>query len=255
MAAGAGTVAANAATPTARGGALKVVPAKPRAVPKSGVRPPKVGPAERPMQRGHGPYGTMLSTGTVGVALTFDDGPDPVHTPRLLASLRKNQVRATFCLVGWRAHKYPEIVRQIVADGHTLCNHTWQHSVTLRKKSAKTIRRDLDRTNQAIRAAVPGIAIPYFRAAGGAFGKRLIRVASDLGMRSLYWSVDTRDWEHRRYGRGKTMIKHIVTVLYYATQRGSIILAHDLNKPDTLAAVAEVLPWLKTHVRLVALGT
>jgi peptidoglycan/xylan/chitin deacetylase (PgdA/CDA1 family) len=253
IAASAGTVAANSVTPAERGGALKAAPKARPAPPRSGITPPRVTPAQRPVQGGQGPLGTMLSTGSGGVALTFDDGPDPVYTPRLLAQLRQHGVKATFCLVGSRVQRYPEIVRQIVAGGHTLCNHTWRHSVDLRKKSIKVITHDLEQTNHAIATAVPGVKVRYFRAAGGAFGKRLVRLASKLGMRSLYWSVDTRDWEHRRFGRGRTMVRHIVSILYGATRRGSIILAHDLNKPDTLAAFGEVLPWLRSHVNLIAL--
>ena len=100
------------------------------------------------------------------VALTFDDGPDPVQTPKILALLAKYQVKATFCLVGEQVQKHPEIVRQIVAAGHTLCNHTWDHSLTIGKDKPAVIQADLARTNEAIRAAVPGAEIPFFRAPG-----------------------------------------------------------------------------------------
>ena len=70
--------------------------------------------------------------------------------------------------------KHPEIVREIVADGHTLCNHTWNHSLTIGKDKPAQIQADLARTNAAIRAAVPGAQIPFFRAPGGNFTDRLV---------------------------------------------------------------------------------
>src|SRR5450755_1016993 len=61
------------------------------------------------------------------VALTFDDGPDPVYTPKLLDLLREKNVKATFFVVGKRADQYPEIVRRAWAEGHLVGNHTWSH--------------------------------------------------------------------------------------------------------------------------------
>ena len=72
---------------------------------------------------------------TPEVALTFDDGPDPTYTPQVLALLRPYRVKATFCVVGENAQAHPDLVRQIVADGHTLCNHSWHHDVLLGTRS------------------------------------------------------------------------------------------------------------------------
>src|SRR6185312_16486354 len=92
--------------------------------------------------------------------------------------------------------RHPDIVRQIAAEGHTLCNHTWDHSLTIGKDEPIEIKADLDRTNAAILAAVPDAKIPFFRAPGGNFTDRLVGVAGDGGMTSLYWQVDPRDWDH-----------------------------------------------------------
>ena len=82
----------------------------------------------------------MKPTGTKAVALTFDDGPDRTYTPRMLDLLKANGVKATFCLVGKQAKAYPELVRRIVAEGHTLCNHTYDHSLNL---ASEKRRRDM----------------------------------------------------------------------------------------------------------------
>ena len=130
-----------------------VVPAATSAAPAGPVRPPAV----------------RYTTQSRSVALTFDDGPDPVNTPRLLDLLRRHRVTATFCLVGHRARDHKDIVRRIVADGHTLCNHSWQHLQDLGKRRSAYLARDLEATNEQIHKAVPGAPIRYFRAPYGNF--------------------------------------------------------------------------------------
>ena len=98
-------------------------------------------PARRPGRRSArdagrgGPFGSLATTGTAAVALTFDDGPDPQYTPQVLALLREYEVKATFCVVGENAQSHPDLVQAIVAEGHTLCNHSWHHDVTLGSRS------------------------------------------------------------------------------------------------------------------------
>ena len=192
-------------------------------------------------------YGAWRDTGTPSVALTFDDGPDPVYTPRILDVLHRHGVKATFCVVGSRVGKYPTLVRRIVAEGHTLCNHSWRHRRDLGTQTEAVIRADLTKTNQAILRAAPDAKVSYFRAPYGAFSQRLVTVAERMAMTSIYWSVDTKDWDAGRYGRGPAMVRHIVDAVRHNTRPGSIILAHDLRKPDTIVAIDRVLPWLKAH--------
>jgi peptidoglycan-N-acetylglucosamine deacetylase len=187
------------------------------------------------------------------VGLTFDDGPDPAYTPQMLDLLKANGVKATFCLVGFRARDYPDLVRRIAAEGHTLCNHSWQHLLNLGQLTPDEIRHDLEHTSEAIRTAVPGAAIRYFRAPGGNFTPAMVDIARELGMTSIYWDVDPRDWDRATYGSGASMANHIVSVVQHDTRPGSIVLSHDAKKPDTLAAYRQLLPWLKARFTLTAL--
>lgn len=84
------------------------------------------GPAYAGQQAGTGIVDSTRHGGRA-VALTFDDGPNPTDTPRLLKVLRKHHVKAVFCLWGDHVKEHPELVRAIVAGGHTLCNHTMRH--------------------------------------------------------------------------------------------------------------------------------
>ncbi|WP_328465383.1 polysaccharide deacetylase family protein [Actinoplanes sp. NBC_00393] len=200
-----------------------------------------------------GPAGSHLTTGTDGVALTFDDGPDPDYTPVLLRMLAKYQIKATFCVVGTQAKRHPELIRAIVKAGHTLCNHTWNHDLKLGKKPAAKIRADLERTNAAIRAAVPKAKIRYFRAPGGHFNRPVVATAKQMGMASIYWKVDPRDWEHPKGESPGDHRKKIVKIVQKHTRPGSIVLSHDYAQPDTIAAYRTLLPWLKKRFKLVAL--
>jgi peptidoglycan/xylan/chitin deacetylase (PgdA/CDA1 family) len=141
----------------------------------------------------------------------------------------------------------------VVAEGHTLCNHTWRHIRQLGSYGPNLIRQDLTDTNNAIRAAVPGARIAYFRAPGGEWTPDYLTVAREMGMTPLHWYVDTRDWESSRWGRGQSMVNHIIGIVHNDTRPGAVILSHDFQKPDTTAAYRVLLPWLKARFTLIAL--
>lgn len=207
----------------------------------------------RPAASGVGPGGSVLSTGSAAVALTFDDGPDPINTPKILDELKQCGVKATFCLVGFRARDNPAMVARIAAEGHTLCNHSWQHLFDLAKRDEAYIRRDLQKTNDAIHKAAPAARIAYFRAPGGNFTTNLVKIAGSMGMKSIYWHVDPRDWESSKYGKGTSMVNHVIAAVERDVRPGSIVLSHDNGKPDTITAYRTLLPWLKARYTLIGL--
>ncbi|MEV4141534.1 polysaccharide deacetylase family protein [Dactylosporangium sp. NPDC049742] len=207
----------------------------------------------RPPGSGHGAAGSQSRTGTTAVALTFDDGPDPVNTPKILDLLRDNGVKATFCLVGFRARDNPALVRRIADEGHTLCNHSWQHLTNLAKKDPGYIDWDLKRTNEVIHAAAPGAPIKYFRAPGGNFSPGLIAKAKDLGMASIYWDVDPADWNHTKDADDAAHIRRVIADVKQHVRQGSIVLSHDNKQPDTIIAYQTLLPFLKQYFTLEAL--
>jgi peptidoglycan-N-acetylglucosamine deacetylase len=203
------------------------------------------------MQRATGLFGSMTKTGSDGIALTFDDGPDSTYTPRFLDLLKEMGVHATFCVVGKRAIQMPDLLRRIVAEGHTLCNHSYYHDLGLGKMAIPAMTKDLQDTNDAIHKAIPAYRVRYFRAPGGNFTKALVDVAASLGMRSLSWAIDPRDWDFPTYGTGQAMVNHIMSVVQSHARPGAIVLSHDLSKPDTLTAYRQLIPWLKARFRLI----
>ena len=207
---------------------------------------PFTAPGRPPLPRSPtGPSGSRRTTGAGYVALTFDDGPDPRYTPEVLALLREHDVKATFCVVGQLAEAYPELIRAIAADGHTLCNHSWEHDFGLGGRSVAEIREDLTRTNQAIEAGVPGVRVSYYRQPGGAWTDRVVDVAEELGMSSLHWTVDPQDWA----------LPGAEVIAAAVTQWTADVLLHDGGgeRQGTVSALRDFLPVLAARHHLDAL--
>jgi peptidoglycan/xylan/chitin deacetylase (PgdA/CDA1 family) len=172
------------------------------------------------------------------VAFTFDDGPNPVDTPRLLRVLRKHHVKATFCLWGDYVEQHPDIVRAIALNGHQLCNHSMNHD-DLSTWTPEQIEADLRRTSAAIRRAVPWAQIRYFRAPYGAWGQSPA-VAAKLGMKSLGWKLAIADWE-------PPGTDELVKRLREGITEGAVVLMHDgpNDRGQTVDAVDRIIPELR----------
>jgi peptidoglycan/xylan/chitin deacetylase (PgdA/CDA1 family) len=126
------------------------------------------------------------------LALTFDDGPNPAWTPRLLEVLAGHDVQATFFLLGKFAEAEPELVRQIVAGGHLIGNHSWSHP-NLALASASRVREELAAASQTLEQ-IAGAPVRYFRPPFGARRPAVFRVARSLGMTPVLWNAMTSDW-------------------------------------------------------------
>ncbi|MGP3985558.1 polysaccharide deacetylase family protein [Streptomyces sp. 3N207] len=174
------------------------------------------------------------------LALTFDDGPHPEHTPRLLEVLRRHDVQATFFVVGENAAAFPGLLNAIAADGHVVGNHSWAHRSLTRMHPAD-VRDDLGRTSELIDRVV-GTPPRWCRAPFGAWHPHSLKVCADLGMEPMGWSVDTRDWTRPGAAR-------IVRAVTDRATPGAIVLQHDGGGPrhQTVAAVDRYLPLLRAH--------
>ncbi|GGM20258.1 MULTISPECIES: polysaccharide deacetylase family protein [Micromonospora] len=222
-------------TPEATTGPVPTPAATPSPTRTSPPPPPPVRPRPTAL-----PAGLRKTTGVRGVALTFDDGPDPVYTPRILDQLREAKVKATFCVVGTRARRHPELVARIAREGHQLCNHSWQHDMDLGRRPLAAIRADLKRTNKAIRAAVPDAKIPFYRQPGGRWTAEVVAVAKQLDMRSLHWTVDPQDW-------AKPTAATLTKRVHKAVRPGAVVLLHDGGGDRTATVTA--CPRLITEIK------
>jgi peptidoglycan/xylan/chitin deacetylase (PgdA/CDA1 family) len=188
--------------------------------------------------------GVIRTTGRSGqnVALTFSSGPDPSYTPGILDILDAQGVKATFCILGTQAEKYPDLVRQIAARGHVLCNHTLNYDYGLAFRDDATQRAEISGGLTAIRAAEPDAAVPFFRAPGGNFSPELVDVAASSDMASLGWNVDPKDWTTP----GAPAIE---TAVVDAVQPGSIVVLHDEgpNRGGTVDALDGIIDALQAE--------
>jgi len=128
-----------------------------------------------------------VAAGGRRVALTFDDGPDPEGTPRLLELLARRGIRATFFLIGERAARYPDLARAIAADGHEIGNHTWRHRNAWFLGPAATAREVLEGVR--ILADLTGRAPVLYRPPWGIVNAPALVVARRAGLTTVLWSV------------------------------------------------------------------
>jgi peptidoglycan/xylan/chitin deacetylase (PgdA/CDA1 family) len=222
-------------------------PAVPHPSPSATGAPSSSAPAHP--WAGHGPFGSMVSTGTPAVALTFDDGPS-AYTDQVLDLLAQYHIKATFCLIGRQVAAYAQQVRRIVAEGHTLCDHTWTHDLNLGRRSPDQIRSEMQKTIDAIHAIVPDVPVKYFRAPGGNWTAQIVSIAGSLGMSSIHWSVDPQDWRRPPPGAiSGNVLGH--------TGQGGIVLMHDGggDRSYTVTALRTILPNLAGRFTLIPLPT
>ncbi len=162
--------------------------------------------------------------------LTFDDGPHPIATPAVLDVLRKHNIKCTFFLIGKNAVAHPDLVSQIVSEGHQIGNHTYNHR-NLIFRSKAMVRAEIRDGKDAIEKIV-GNRIAFFRPPYGYFDYRTISLAKGQGQRLVMWTIDPGDFEPVRTA---LVIERVKRKL----KRGSIILLHDNDQ--TKGKIAEIL--------------
>ncbi|MEU5422689.1 polysaccharide deacetylase family protein [Streptomyces sp. NPDC001407] len=174
------------------------------------------------------------------VNLTFDDGPDPTWTPKVLALLEQYGAKATFCMIGPNAQKHPDLVKKVVAAGHRLCDHSISHDTTMDKKPVAYQEKEILDAQKLIEDASGGEPVRYYRAPGGAFTPDSRRIAAENGMRPLGWNVDTKDFEHPG-------VEKILATAKRELSKGPTVLMHDGggSRAQTVEALGRLLPWLK----------
>ncbi len=160
------------------------------------------------------PASTADRSGTV-VFLTFDDGPNPTYTPQVLDILARHNARATFFVLGSLVQAYPDLVDRIVAEGHTVANHTWNH-----ENLAGLPRSSFDDTIGRTQAALTDHATPCVRPPYGSIDAFTREWAAAAGLDLVLWTVDTNDWRRP----GPTVIAD--RIVGGATDR-AIVLMHD----------------------------
>lgn len=179
------------------------------------------------------------------VALTFDDGPG-AYTDRLLTILRRNQVPATFFVLGSRAQHQTQTLRRMFNEGHQIANHSWSHR-DFTRLSLTELQQEIQQTNQII-SQITKQDVSLTRPPYGSYNGRVLQELSRLRQAVILWSVDPRDWADRN----SQIVQQRVLE---STRRGSIVLLHDIHA-TSVEAVPTIIAELKARgYHLVTLDT
>ena len=189
------------------------------------------------------------------VALTFDDGPSPIWTPKILDALKESGIKATFFMLGEYVAKYPDVARRVVAEGHEVENHTYDHHVLLYYKEEELVQ-EIRQAEEVIRE-VTGKTTKLFRPPKAWVTENEKRDIRDLGYEVVLWTLNSKDWVSFD---DKYIIRYIVKNI----QPGDIILFHDSggvfsteggSRKDTVKTIPRLVERLKEKgYRFVTVG-
>lgn len=193
-----------------------------------------------PIIRSGGPYHKII-------ALTFDDGPDPVYTPQILDVLKEHNAKATFFLVGKHVEKYPDIAKRIANEGHDIGNHSYSHPNMVLLTRDRLIR-EVEMAEKAITQAA-GVRPYLFRPPRGLHNKALMEIIIQRKYTMVLWSLSSRDWQEPSH-------KEIVWRVLRGARNGDIVLFHDSGsiispeggcRQSTVLALPEIIKGLRAQ--------
>lgn len=169
--------------------------------------------------------------------LTFDAGYEAGYTPEILEVLKKHQVPAAFFLVGNYLDTKPELVKQMVADGHIVANHTTHHPDMSKISDMENFKKELENLESKY-YEITGQQMPkYYRPPQGKFSEENLKQAKELGYKTVFWSLAYADWDQSKQPTHEEAIKKLLP----RTHNGAVILLHSTSKTN-----AEILDELIT---------
>lgn len=166
------------------------------------------------------------------IAITFDDGPDPIWTPQLLDGLKERGAKASFFLMGKQAEAHPELVKRMQEEGHLIGNHTYSH-IQLNKKNRETFKAELVKTNELL-MEITGEEVQFVRPPYGSWDKSF---EMELTMLPVFWNIDPMDW-------CSTDVSGIVKKVTSKAKENSVILMHD-EYSSSVSAALEIVDILQ----------
>ena len=167
------------------------------------------------------------------IALTFDDGPWPSSTAKVLDILKKNNIKSTFFVVGQNVKNYPELAKRIVTDGHTIANHTWHH--WYHHMNPQTAAYEVANTTDIIYKTT-GVKTSLFRPPGGNMKNGVVDYAKSNKYAVIMWSSDSVDYS-------RLAVPRLINNIFRAAKPGGIVLMHDGggDRSHTIKALPEII--------------
>ena len=170
------------------------------------------------------------------VSITFDDGPNREFTPKVLDLLEKYNAKATFFCIGEQVEKHPEILKKIIAQGHTIGNHTYSHANTFGFFPLDKVMNELTRTKKAVHT-LTGKEMTLYRPAFGVTNPQIAKAVNQLNIKAIGWNVRSLDTTSRSE---KTILERITKKV----SKGDIILLHDTSE-KTIRVLEQLLLFLR----------
>ena len=167
------------------------------------------------------------------IALTFDDGPWPNTTAKVLDILKKNRIKSTFFVVGQNVKNYPDLTKQIVADGHIIANHTWHH--WYHQMNAQAAAYEVANTGDIIYQTT-GVRTSLFRPPGGIMNNGVAAFAKNNKYAVIMWSADSMDYS-------RPAVPRLMNNIFREAKPGGIVLMHDGggDRSHTVKALPEII--------------
>ena len=177
---------------------------------------------------------------TKKIAITFDDGPHPKQTEKILKVLEKHGIKATFFVVGVNAENYSSSLERVIEKGHEIGNHTYSHSI-LKTLPKEKIEKEISDVEKEIFDSY-GYKIKLLRPPCGSYDDTLVEIASKKDLKIVLWNIDTRDWAN-------TSTNNMVSNVLKNVKGGDIILFHDyiVGKSNTCCALEILIPKLQAQ--------
>lgn len=169
------------------------------------------------------------------VALTFDDGPDPASTPKVLDILREHNIKALFFVIGERAERHPDLIERIVGEGHAIGNHSYSHTGSFPMKSARAMIGEMERTDAVIEN-ITGFTPDLFRPPFGVTNPIVGKAVRQRGYKVVGWNIRSLDTTGRSDEKVMGRIKK-------GLRPGAVILLHDDREraPRLLGRILDLL--------------
>ncbi len=182
-------------------------------------------------------YNSSITNGNK-IAITFDDGPHPQLTPKILDVLDKYDIKATFFVIGVNVDNYPKPLIRAIASGHEIGNHTNSHCI-LKSMDKNKIKEEIDLCKRKV-FDLTGYNATIIRPPCGMYDNSLISLAKENNDKIILWNIDTHDWSHMS-------INGIKNIVINNIKGGDIILFHDYisGESNTIRALEALIPLLK----------
>ncbi len=174
-----------------------------------------------------------LPPGKKIIALTFDDGPWPSSTAKILDILKKNNIKGTFFVVGQNVKNYPDLIKQVVTDGHVIGNHTWHH--WYHHMNAQAAAYEVANTGDIIYQTT-GVKTSLFRPPGGIMNNGVAAYAKSNKYAVIMWSADSMDYS-------RPAVPRLMNNIFREAKPGGIVLMHDGggDRSHTVKALPDII--------------